>query len=262
MITARIATFSTSVRYILICALRDKLFTGLIAGIVICTFISSMLGSTAFLEEQAMSLTYAGAAARMVLTVGLIVFCCFHVRTALDTREVEVMLSRPVSRPALVFAYWLGFAVISLVHVFSATMVLTALGPLDTHGFIVWCISLLLETWFVVAMALFASLALKSAVSSVMACLGFYLLSRMMAYFVMAADSIYPGPQQYFLLIGKYVLKAIAAIMPRLDMFAKTEWLVYGMSSANEWHLFALQTLIFVPLLLIAAMIDFRRKQF
>lgn len=261
MANAKIATLTTSVRYILICALRDKLFTGLIFGIVLCTLISAMMGSTAFLEEKEMTLSYAGASARMVLTIGLIVFCCFHVRTALDTREVEVMISRPVSRPTLVFAYWLGFVFISTVHVACATIVLSILKPITWAGFWGWSVSLLLETWFVVAMALFSALVLKSAVSAVMACFGFYAISRMMAFFVMSADSG-AGGSEFYMVIARYILKAISTIMPRLDFFAKTEWLVYGMNSAVEWQLFMIQTLFFIPLLLAAGIIDFIRKQF
>lgn len=252
----------TSVRYILLCAMRDKLFVGLIAGIVICTLISAMLGSTAFLEEHEMTLDYAGASARIVLTVGFITFCCFHVRSAFDTREIEVMLSRPISRPKLVIAYWLGFASISVIHVLTVTAVLCILNPISLKGFAVWVVSLLLETWFVVAMALFASLALRSAVSSVMACLGFYVLARMMAFFVMASDGLSYHKGEYLLQFGSYVLKAISAIVPRLDFFAKTEWLVYGLTSNAEWQHFALQTAVFVPLLIGAAIIDFNRKQF
>jgi len=252
----------TSIRYILICALRDKLFIGLIAGVLIAAFISSMLGGTAFLEEHEMALSYAGASARLMLIVGLITFCCFHVKSALDTREIDVMLSRPISRPKLVIAYWLGFAAVSLLLVAPTALVVCAIGPQSYTGFAAWATSLLLETWFVVAMALFASLALKSAVSSVMACLGFYVLSRMMAFFTMDADSLYNTANSPLIMVSKYALKAISAILPRLDFFAKTEWLVYGVSSAGQWRLFLLQTLIYVPLLLAAAVIDFNRKEF
>ena len=42
----------TSIRYVLITALRDWLFVGLLAGVVFATGISAVLGGTAFLEEQ------------------------------------------------------------------------------------------------------------------------------------------------------------------------------------------------------------------
>lgn len=54
----------------------------------------------------------------------------------------------------------------------------------------------------------------------------------------------------------------LAIFVPRLDFFAKTEWLVYGMENSHELRLLLLQAAIFIPLLLVAAIIDFRKKQF
>lgn len=250
----------TSIRYILLCALRDRLFAGLIAGVILATLISATLGSTAFLEEREMSLAYAGASSRLILVVGLIIFCCFHLRNAFDTREIDVMLSRPISRPKLALAYWLGFAVICILLVAPTTVVMALVGPLDRTGFVWWVLSLLLETWCVAAMALFAALALKSAVTSVMACLGFYVLSRMMAFFVMTADSF--GRSELLVISARYALKAVSFVIPRLDFFGKTEWLIYGIASAQAFQLFLLQSALFIPLLLLAAVVDFKRKQF
>src|SRR5271155_3737620 len=99
----------TNIRYILITALRDWLFIGLLAGILLATAVSATLGSTAFIEEKEMTVTFAAGAARLILMVGMIVFVCFHIRNAFDTKEIDVILSRPISRSNLVISYWLGF---------------------------------------------------------------------------------------------------------------------------------------------------------
>ncbi|MFO0388763.1 MAG: hypothetical protein ACK502_03470 [Alphaproteobacteria bacterium] len=250
----------TSIRYILLTAFRDKLFIGVLIGVVCAAAISATLGSTAFLEEQQMTLTYAAGSARLILAVGLIVFVCFHIRSAFDSKEIDVMLSRPISRSNLVVAYWLGFSVVALLLVVPVVGVIAALGLLNMEGYMGWAISLLLEASLVVALALFSAFTLKSAVTSVLACMGFYVLSRMMAFFVIAADAPSMGQMPYLIL--KYVLKAISSIVPRLDFFAKTEWLVYGFTVPQEWYWFVLQAAIFIPLLLIAAILDFKRKQF
>ena len=57
-------------------------------------------------------------------------------------------------------------------------------------------------------------------------------------------------------------LKSVSTLVPRLDFFAKSEWLVYGLNSREEWQLFLLQSAIFIPLLVLAAVLDFRRKEF
>lgn len=250
----------TSVRYILITALRDWLFIGLFAGILFASGISAVLGGTAFLEEQEMTLTFASGSARLILMVGLIVFVCFHIRSAFDTKEIDVILSRPISRSNLVIAYWLGFSFVALLLVVPVMGVMGLIGVSNTQGYIGWAASLLLEAGMVVAMALFAAFAMRSAVTAVLACMGFYVLSRMMEFFVMTAQSGVAHGKGYMVL--EYILSAIATVVPRLDLFTKSEWLVYGFDASRDWYVFVVQTVIYVPLLLLAAIADFRKKQF
>lgn len=251
----------TNIRYILITALRDWLFIGLLASILFATAISATLGSTAFLEEREMTITFASGAARIILMTGLIVFVCFHIRNAFDTKEVDVILSRPISRSNLVIAYWLGFAFVALLLTIPVVTIIALIGVNDWAGFFGWALSLLLETFLVVALALFSALALRSAVTSVIACMGFYVLSRMMAFFVITSQSGMVGGDIKFVML-KYTLMAISTIVPRLDFFAKSEWLVYGFNSNQDWVVFVLQAVVFLPLLLLASIADFRRKQF
>ena len=251
----------TNIRYILITALRDWLFIGLLVGIVISTMISATLGSTAFLEKQEMTLTFASGSSRLILMVGMIVFVCFHIRNAFDTKEIDVIMSRPISRSNLVIAYWLGFAFVGFLLVVPIVGILGLIGVLNWPGFVGWGVSLLLEMFLVVALALFSAFTLKSAVTSVIATMGFYVLSRMMAFFVVTSQSgMVGGEFQYTVL--RYALAAISTLVPRLDLFAKSEWLVYGFNTSQDWMVFVIQVAIFVPLLVLASIADFRRKQF
>lgn len=251
----------TNIRYILLTALRDWLFIGLFAGIVLATMISATLGSTAFIEKQEMTLSFASGSSRLILMVGLIVFVCFHIRNAFDTKEIDVIMSRPISRSNLVIAYWLGFAFVAFLLVVPIIAIIGLMGVLNWPGFIGWGSSLLLESFLVVALALFSAFTLKSAVTSVMATMGFYVLSRMMAFFVATSQSGMVGGEFKYTLL-RYALSAISTVVPRLDLFAKSEWLVYGFNSSQEWVVFTVQVVIFVPLLVLAAIADFRRKQF
>lgn len=252
----------TNIRYILLTALRDWLFVGLLFGVAVAAAISSSMGDMAMVEPEQLRLTYAAASARLVLVVGMIVFVCFHVRNAFDTREIDVFLSRPISRPSLVLSYWLGFSVVSLLLVVPSIGIVYWVGALDQQGFGIWALSLTLEILLVVAIALFSAFTLKSAVSSVMASLGFYVLSRMMGFFIATSNSSLLFRSSELNQMSEFVMKTLAIFVPRLDFFAKTEWLVYGLDSDGELYRLLIQAAIFIPLLLAAAVIDFRRKQF
>lgn len=250
----------TNIRYILITALRDWLFIGLFGFIIVASVISAILGSTSFIEEQEMTLSYAAGSSRIILMLGVIIFTCFHIRSAFDSKEIDVILSRPISRTNIILAYWLGFTFVGLLLVFPTIIVIALIGVKSWAGFFIWSLSLALEMALVIALALFSAFTLRSAVASVMACMGIYVLSRMMAFFVITAES--PAFAQSKLVIFKYILQFISTIVPRLDFFTKSQWLIYSIDSSRDWQLFVAQALIFVPLLLLAAIADFRRKQF
>lgn len=252
----------TNIRYILITAGRDRLFVGLLFGLVAAGFIASAMGQTAMLEPEQMTLTFSAAGARMILAVGLIVFVCFHVRHAFDSKEIDVLLSRPISRANVVFSYWLGFALIGVILTIAALGMLYFNGILHQEGFLNWAASLLLECWLVVAISLFAAFTFTSAVSSVLASLGFYVLSRMMGFFVVTAENGVLFSEREVNLALEYTITIISVVIPRLDFFGKSNWLVYGVVEQADYYLYAVQSAVFVPLLLILTIIDFKRKQF
>lgn len=250
----------TNIRYILLTALRDWLFIGLLAGILLATGVSATLGGTAFIEEREMTLAFASGSARIILIVGLIVFVCFYVRSAFDTKEIDVVLSRPISRRSLILSYWLGFFVVSCLLVVAVAAIIGMIGVQNTMGYLGWTLSLILEGALVVSLALFSAFTMRSAVTAVLASMGFYVLSRMMELFVLTAESGMVRGHGYDVLAQ--LLSLISMVVPRLDLFTKSEWLIYGFDANQDWMVFIAQTLIYVPIVLLATMADFRRRQF
>src|ERR1700727_2608903 len=88
----------TNVRYVFLTALRDWLFWAMLVGIIAASLIAHMLGATAQDNAQAMTITYSSDAARAMIVTGLIIFACFHLHNAFDSREIDVFLSRPITR--------------------------------------------------------------------------------------------------------------------------------------------------------------------
>jgi hypothetical protein len=58
------------------------------------------------------------------------------------------------------------------------------------------------------------------------------------------------------------VVDIIAVLLPQLDQFSKTEWLVYGGGGGSDYLFIAGQTIIYVALLFAAACFDLHRKNF
>jgi ABC-type transport system involved in multi-copper enzyme maturation permease subunit len=253
----------TIIKYTLLTASRDLLFIGLCAIIFMAYGFSVFVGNTALVEQSQMSMAYFAGSSRIILVTGLIVFVCFHVRRSFDNREVESILSKPISRTQFVVAYWLGFCVLALASLLPVIFIMTFLNKPDLMGLIMWSASLALETSIIIAFAMLSSLIMKSAVSSVLSSFSFYLISRLMGFFIATMET--PGSLMSAGKLGgvlESILKIVAVILPRLDLFAKSEWLIYGTSGQEDLWVFPVQAIVFILLLLSVSIFDFKRKQF
>lgn len=253
----------TILRYTLLTASRDWLFMGLAVIILMAYAFSLFVGNTALVEQSQMSLAYFSGSSRIIVVTGLIVFVCFHVRRSFENREIEAILSKPISRSTFVVSYWLGFSLLALLATLPILVLLALMFHPNLIGLILWGVSLALEIALVSAFAMLASLMMKSAVSSVMASFAFYLISRLMGFFVAAMDnpnSLMGGEKYGWVLEG--ILKIISTVIPRLDMYAKSQWLIYGVEGQADVWVFPAQSIVFIGLLLAVAVFDFRRKQF
>ncbi len=199
-------------------------------------------------------------ATRLIRVVGLVLFVCFYLRRSFESREVELMLSRPISRTAFVLAHVISFILLALVAAVIAATVVGAVARPEPEALLRWGLSLWLECSIMVLTALFFSLALPSAVANVMACFGFYVLSRMIGLLTGIAQST--GHDSLALRLVGRAMEAISIVIPRLDLFGQTSWLVYGVGGEIGFSVIALQALVYAPLIVAAAVFDMKRWQF
>lgn len=244
-----------NVRYILLTAQRDSIFIGLAASIVFAAYVAFFLGGTALDEGAQMSLVYAGGISRIIVVLGLIIFIAFHIRRSFENKEIDQMIVRPISRASFIISYWLGFSLVAFFLVLFTTIILYLIAP-DFSGLVVWGLSLFCESLIIVSLVMAASLILRSTVVAVLMCIGFYVLSRMAGFMLILVTR----PGAYGPANGMF--KLISTLVPRMDFFSKTQWLVYGLKDWSELQLFLVQAAIYVSLLLSLAIVDFKRKQF
>lgn len=262
----KIELTKTIIRHTIITALRDWLLLGLFALSVLAVALSIFLGQTALVEEQHMSLTYMSGINRVILVVGFILFTCFHIRRALDNKEIDMILSKPISRGYFIMSYWIAFMILILVVNIPVLLVITGLGYVfytetSIYGTVIWSMSLVCELAIMTAFAMVSTLIQRSVVSSVMSCFAFYLLSRMISFFTSLEHPLVDRGGNMIEQAMGMLIQAVAALLPRLDLYARSEWVIYNIDS-NINYIWLYQSLIYIPILLAMAVIDFSRKQF
>jgi ABC-type transport system involved in multi-copper enzyme maturation permease subunit len=269
----------TLVGYVLTAALRDKLIMTLLLMIVMGAGLSVFLGSSGMTEQESFAIVFGSGGLRFLSVVGLVIFVCFYMRRSFETREVEFLLSRPISRMKFLLSHTVSFIILALVISAVVTLVVGFLGKPDTQGLLIWGASVAVENTIMIVAGLFFSIVLSSAAGSALATLGFYVLARLIGTLIGIAAV--PADKPMFLLLN-HVMDLISIIVPRLDMMCQTSWLVYGVEGASgigfleragDYSHFLMNTLgaggfvlvqgvVFVALLIAASAFDFSRRQF
>ncbi|MBY0511316.1 MAG: hypothetical protein K2P94_14330 [Rhodospirillaceae bacterium] len=246
-----------TIRLVVITAFRDRFFSGLFLLLALSTALSIFLAGTALSEQLQMAIAFVAGAGRIVLVLGLTIFAAFHMQALFETREVEAILARAISRAQFVLAYWIGLSVLAIILAGAFAAVLWVIAG-ATFGTFLWAITLLAECIVVVAVAVFAGLMLERATPTVMFTMGFYALARLMGFFVGIRETVENTAVNTVITRG---LDVVLLFIPRLDLMAQTQWIIYGPESADVGFL-ALQVVLFLALVLLAATFDLSRKQF
>lgn len=253
---------STLVKYVLTAARRDKLFLSLIGIMVLGGFISLFLSSSAVVEKELFSVVYLAGSLRLLGLTGLVLFVVFFIRRSFDSRDVEYLLTRPVSRNSFVLSHAAGFSI--LAFIVSAALCL-GLGFVankigNAEGVIYWSTGVICEYLLIVNVALFFSMVLSSPVAASLATLGFYILGRLMGQLLFVAKTPSEGFIGYQLMT--YIFQAVSTLFPRLDLMTQTSWLLYGVDGIKDYIFILTQTVLFVVLILVATLVDLRKRQF
>lgn len=267
------------VGYILTAARRDKLMITLVLMIALGAALSVFLGGATVVEGGQFSAVFAAGGLRVLGVMGIVLFTCFYMRRAFEHKEVEFLLSRPISRMTFLFSHAAAFILLALATALLVALPLALAGTPNVAGLGAWALSVAVEYAIMAVAALFFSMVLSSAAGSALATLGLYVLSRLVG--TLLGIAAIPSPSILMAALGK-VLEAISVIVPRLDLMGQTSWLVYGVdgtggfgilkfsgpyAQAMAQHLgvtgFVLaQGLLFTALLIAAAAFDFARRRF
>jgi len=266
------------VKYVMMAALRDKLIGTMVLLILLGSSISMFLGSAAVTEELQFTAVLTGGGLRFLGVIGLVLFVSFHIRRTFDHKEVEFLLSRPVTRLGFLLSHAFAFTLLAVIVGLAITPAVALIGRPPLDGLLLWGASILVELVIMVNTALFFSMVLGSAAGSALACLGLYVLGRMIGVILGISHA---GAESMIMdLLGK-AMNIIAIIIPRLDLLGQTTWLVHGTDAAGisytraagesaRWFIETIgiggfiffQVAFFSALLLSAAIYDFTRRQF
>lgn len=252
---------SPLIGYILKASVRDRLILSLLILLIITVCISIFLGETAVTEKDQNVIILMASSTRLISVLALSLFVVFHIRRSFEVRDIEYLLSRPISRSCYVLSHGFAFSLLGLLFTVAICTTLFALfhAMLNPQGFFLWTVSLLVELVIVVNGAMFFALVLPSAISGALAILAAYVFARMSGQILGTIDSGFGGGLYDFL--GK-IVEASSLIVPRFDLLGQSSWLLFGPDGVVGITYILIHGLAFLTLILCASIFDLMRKEF
>jgi ABC-type Na+ efflux pump permease subunit len=224
-----------------------------------------MLGLTEFIGELTLTetrqvqstLTATGLRLFAVCVLGL--FVVTSMVREINDKGFEMLLSLSLSRGSYYFGKLLGFALLSWIIVIASGLILAIYSPLAEV--LIWCCSLACEALIIIALSLLCLFTFNSITTAFVAVIAFYLLSRSMYVIQLISDSPLLETGTFSQAFINFMLDAIAYLLPDLNLFTRSAWLIHG-SDIHDITLVLAQTAIYVMLLVAAGLFDLYRKEF
>lgn len=254
----------TLVKYVMTAAGRDKLFLSMFLGVGLAIALSFFMSSAAVTEKAQFSLVYMAGSLRLLAVAGLSLFIIFFIRRSHEARDVEYLLTRPISRPIFILSHAAAFSILAFIVAGLLTLAVVGFAyryNAISMGTFLWLAGVAGELLLTANMAFFFAMVLSSPVSASLATLGFYVLARLMGQLLAIIGetfTMFPGSE--FL---ANILKMVSMLIPRFDLMTQTSWLLYDVTTVLKDYIFiVIQSLFFLAMIWVATMIDFVKRQF
>lgn len=219
--------------------------------------ISGFLKELALTESVEIQLSVLAAFFRCATVFVIAVFVVTSIAREFNDKAVELLLALAMPRSVFLLGKWLGFLLLALLPVFFFSGLLLFFTSFERC--LLWSVTLLFEVWIVSTFAFLCVLSFPQVMIALSATMGFYVVSRSISGLVLIANSgAADASISQFFVAG--LIQVLSVMLPHLDQFAGADNLLYAaMSGAQLWNL-AMQTCLYLLLLMSAALFDFHRK--
>lgn len=251
---------ATIAYYTLLEALRTRLPVMVLACLAVLLLASLFVREIAITESARMQTAFLAAAARIASVFVVSLYVLAAVAREFNDKGVELLLSLDLPRAHYILGKLAGFVLVAVLVTGLVTLCLIWFAP--PAAVLAWAASLALELSLVAALSLFCIVTFNQVVPAASFVMAFYLLARSLtAIRLISANPISGAETPAHQVIG-WTVDGLALVMPALDAFTQTAWLVNPPAGPPPLAALAWQSAVYFVLLAAVAMFDFYRKEF
>jgi ABC-type transport system involved in multi-copper enzyme maturation permease subunit len=250
----------TIARYTLLEALRTRLPVLVLITLLALLAASFFIDTLAVTEGGRFQTGFYAASMRLACVFITGIYVLVSVMREFNDKGLEVLLALDLPRSHYVLGKLAGFLAIAVPIAAVAALPLVWLA--GAPAALSWAASLAFELAIVVALALFCIITFNQLTPAASFVLAFYLLARSLTAIRLMGAHPLAGADSLSHQVIQFVVEALALVMPALDAWTQTAWLVNAPAAWTAILQLAGLSVLYVTLLAAATMFDFYRKNF
>ena len=245
-------------KYTLLEAINNRLLWLVVVILVSAFGLVQFIGDLAVTDQKEIQLTFLASFLRYSGIVLIAIVVVSANTRELQDKTLELILALAISRSSYYLGKLIGFSILCLIMsvMFSGLLLLYA----NADAVVIWSVSYLLELILVASLSLLMLFSFRQIPAALSAVFLFYVLAKNISSIILIAK----GPLVATEGIGQQFIEgffnALNWLLPDLDKYSQTAWLVYGDIANADLSSIFLQSIIYIPLLSAVALIDFYRK--
>ena len=253
----RIATFA---RFGALEAVRTRL--PLVAAVVIFTIFGAgyFVREIAITESVRFQTAFYAATVRYATVFIAALYVIASVSREFQDKGLDVVLALDVPRAEYVIGRLAGFVAAAVALAVLAGAPLLALTGWEAAA--QWTLSLAVELMVVVALSLFCVLTFNQVMPAASFVFAFYVLARAITAIRLISANPVAGADSLSHQTMSWFIEGVALVMPALDQWTRTGWLVDQPTSWAGIATILGQGAVFLVVLAAAAVFDLYRKNF
>jgi ABC-type transport system involved in multi-copper enzyme maturation permease subunit len=250
----------TIAKYTFLEAIKNRLFTLCLVGIVCVFALGQFAGELAITETRQIQGSLVGFIMRLAAVFVISLFVITSVVREFNDKTVDMIISLPLSRYVYYLGKLSGFVVLAVI--FAMLLCLPLFLYAEFNQAVLWALSLINELVIIIALCLLCLFTFGNITTAFTAVIAFYLLARSISTIQLLSRSPILESTALSQQFMNKTIDLIAYILPDLSGFTRTEWIVYGTGTAGDLGVIFLQSVIYAALLSGAALFDLYRKNF
>jgi ABC-type transport system involved in multi-copper enzyme maturation permease subunit len=254
---SRIATIA---RYTMLEAVRTRFALIALAVIVLALAGSFFIREIAVTESMRFQTAFYAASVRFAAVFVAALYAIASVSSEFEDKRLEVTLAFDLPRSHYVLGKLAGFLAIGSGFAVATALPLIALAGLEAAA--QWSLSLACELAVVLALSLFCVVTFNTLMPAASFVIAFYILARALSAVRLISANPAAGAQALSHHVLNALLEALAWIVPALDRWTQTSWLVDRPALWSSVASVAGESVVFVSVVAAAAVFDMHRRNF